>query len=491
MPTGYVSTYHKSGGLTFSDVKYDRVSAKIGQAETGDANTVYTINNYLQAETIFGKGDLLDSIKQYFEEFNLETNQKPVPLLCVRPDNDQPGVVNTPSLEGTGTGTPTIDGTPTGFRTVKLKFTKGGAHETAEYRKSTDGGVSYGVPIVTPVSGDPIALDVGVTATFEDDIVNAADTFIKGDIWTFEIEGPTPSTSSMLTAVKTIKREYDLYWFHVIHPADRAFCVSVNTILAEMETQHNLPTFAVLEAKGKTEAQTVDEYMLWLQSEFDPFESDRVCIVCAEGRYIQGGITAAGGYKTVKADSSKGVWKNAATMLTAKIAAGAPNVSAGYVQEMRSLTISEIRYWNEGYRNFMDTLHDMKLTVLKEYNDYEGVYIAKDRIKCGADSDFAELPERRRADKMQRLVYHNSLQFLNQDTNPDSGSGGIDYINAYVSGKISAEMQIPGSAEITKHELVFDPDKDFDRTGVLKVLLTMYVARRINAIEWTTTFALS
>ncbi|EMN48806.1 hypothetical protein LEP1GSC088_3933 [Leptospira interrogans str. L1207] len=111
-------------------------------------------------------------------------------------------------------------------------------------------------------------------------------------------------------------------------------------------------------------------------------------------------------------------------MATAKIAATSVNVSIGYVKDMRSLTFSEIRYWDEGYRNYMDLLHDMGLMVLKQYDDYDGIFIARDKIKASSDSDFKELLERRRADKMHRILYRESLQFLNMDTEVDSGSGG-------------------------------------------------------------------
>jgi hypothetical protein len=63
---------------------------------------------------------------------------------------------------------------------------------------------------------------------------------------------------------------------------------------------------------------------------------------------------------------------------------------------MVSLTFSEIRHWNEGYRDYMELLHDKRHCVLKEYNDYPGIFIARDRIKSHPDSDFIEIPERRR-----------------------------------------------------------------------------------------------
>jgi hypothetical protein len=487
MPTPDVSTFHKDGGFNFNDIKPDRVNSKIGIAESGDPNRIYLINNTPQARDVFVKGSLVDSIEQYFEEFDESQGHLPVPLIAVRPDNDVPGSVADPVKTGSGEAVlPTVAGTPTGSRKVILKITKAGAHETAEFRKSVDGGISFSSQMVTPESGTPISLDVGVTATF----VNSstpANTFAVGDTYTFEISGPTASTASKLEAIEAIEREYRSNWIHVVGAVERPFAMSASSIVAGMALNHHLPTFLILEARGKEDSETVPEYFQYIQDEWDPFYSDRVSIVTAEGRYIKGGVASAGGYRAVKS-SVLGEWRNAATMLTAKLASGAVNVSAGYVKEMRSLTFSEIRYWDEGYRTYMDLLHDVGLVVLKEYDDYEGIYIARDKIKAHPDSDFKEIPERRRADKMHRILYRESLPFLNADSETDSGSGGLDFVKATVDKKISEEMEQPGRAEITGHEIVLDPDKTFASTGILKAKCRMFIRGRMRAIEWTTSF---
>ncbi|MBW0433307.1 hypothetical protein HGB47_06730 [Leptospira yasudae] len=492
MSTGDVTTYHQDGGINFNDVKPDRVGSKVGTAESGEANRVYVINNTPQAKDVFGRGELVDSLEQFFEEFDESKGQKPVPVLCVRPVNDVAGTIELPVKTGTGeAAVPTTAGTPTGSRTVILKFTKAGACGTAEYRKSVDGGANFSTPLISPASASPISLDAGVTATF----VNAstpANTFQIGDTFTFTIKGPSASNASKITAIETLKREYGAYWIHVLGPASRAFAMSCNVILDEMETEHHLPSFIILEARGKNQSETLPEYFQYIQDEFDPFTSPkgRVMIAVGEARYIKGGVNASGGYSAVKsAGDSIGTWRNFATMATAKIAAAPVNVSIGYVKDMRSLTFSEIRYWNEGYRNYMDLLHDMGLMVLKEYDDYEGIFIARDKIKAASASDFKELPERRRADKMHRILYRESLQFLNMDTEVDSGSGGLDYLKTYIDSKIAAEMEAPGRKEISGHEIILDPNKTFNTDRILKAKCKMYVSNRTKAIEWETSFA--
>ncbi|AOP32564.1 hypothetical protein A0128_00935 [Leptospira tipperaryensis] len=492
MSTGDVTTYHQDGGINFNDVKPDRVGSKVGTAENGIANRIYVINNTPQAKDVFGRGELVDSLEQFFEEFDETKGQKPVPVLCVRPENDVAGIAAAPVKVGTGEAVlPTTTGTPTGSRVVILKITKAGASGVAEYRKSVDGGANFSAPLITPASGSPISLDAGVTATFTD-ASTPANTFKVGDVYTFTITGASASNASRLTAIEALKREYGAYWIHVLGPATRAFAMSCNVILEEMETEHHLPSFIILEARGKNQSETLPEYFQFIQDEFDPFASPkgRVMIAVGEARYIKGGVNASGGYFAVKSvGDSIGEWRNFATMATAKIAAAPVNVSIGYVKDMRSLTFSEIRYWDEGYRNYMDLLHDMGLMVLKQYDDYDGIFIARDKIKAASASDFKELPERRRADKMHRILYRESLQFLNMDTEVDSGSGGLDYLKTYIDSKISAEMEAPGRKEISGHEIILDPDKTFNTDRILKAKCKMFVSNRTKAIEWETSFA--
>jgi hypothetical protein len=489
MPTPDVITTHQDGGLGNSDFIPDRVHAKIGPAETGTANQIYLIRNYAQAKTIFGAGALVDALRQHFEEFDELQGQRPAPVVAIRPVSDTAGSIAAPVKAGTGLAAlPTTAGTVTGSRVVVLKFTKAGAHATAEYRRSTDGGQTFEAPVVTPASGQSISLAVGATATFTND-ATPADTFHVDDTYTFTISGPTASNSARLDALEALMQEYRLYWIHMLGAATRAFAISVSQILESMETANHLPCFAVLEGAPKVSG-TVEDYLQSLVDEWDPFVHSRVAIVTAEGRYIPGGIRAYGGFAAVyDAGDTIGEWRNAATLLCAKLAAGAPNVSAGYVKIHRSLTMSEIRYWNEGYQDYMDVLHDMGLTVLKKYDDYDGIYIAKDRIKAASDSDFRDIPERRRADKMHRIAYQTSLQFLGQDTEANSGTGGLDYVKATMDQAVSDAMEKPGAAEISGHAIKLDPQKNFASTKILEADLTMFIAGRINGIRWRTAFA--
>ncbi|EMF79937.1 PF10758 domain protein [Leptospira weilii serovar Topaz str. LT2116] len=497
MAIGSVSTAHVSGGLGNSFPYEDKVHAKIGEAEGYDANTPILISSYQQGKDIFGKGELVDALKQHFEEFDEELGEVPVPVLCIRPSNDQAGSVD-PMIPGpTNTGLadpPTISGTPVGNREVVLKITKAGALGTAEYRKSEDGGESFGPLLVTPVSG-VVALSVGVTATFHND-TPLADTFHVGDTFTFNIKGPGPSEQSRLLAIQALKTvdqgNTPFYWFHHLGDVRRSFAISVSTLLEEMRTENLFRIFAVLEIERKFPSESVESYFLRIGDEWDSFENERVCVVGAEGRYIPGGINSNGGWNaSLELAGAIGEWRNAATFLCARLAAHRVNVSAAWVAKNKSRTFIGIRYWNEGYKGYRTAFDDLGLTILQIYPDYQGVFIASDNLMAGATSDFQYIPELRRANKMHRIVYRESLPFLKSDTETNSGSGGLDYLKATVDAKVSSEMERAGEAEISGHEIKFQPIKTVNGRKILPATLKMFIKDRIDVIQWSTEFALA
>ncbi len=443
------------------------------------------------------QGELVDSLKQHFEEFDEELGEVPVPVLCVRPENDQAGSVDPviPDIENTGSAhVPTIAGVPVGNRSVVIRISKAGALGTAEYRKSENGGDTFGPPIVIPGSGT-VALSAGITATFQNG-TTPAETFHVGDTFRFNIKGPGPSEQSRLLAIQALKTvdqgNTPFYWFHHLGGVSRSFAISVSVLLEEMRTQNFFRIFAVLETDRKTDTESIESYFLRIQDEWDSFENERVCVVGAEGRYISGGINSNGGWNaSLELAEAIGEWRNAATFLCARLAAHRVNVSAAWVAKNKSRTFIGIRYWNEGYKGYKTAFDDLGLTILQIYPDYQGVFIASDNLMAGATSDFRYIPELRRANKMHRIVYRESLPFLKSDTETNSGSGGLDYLKATVDAKVSSEMERAGEAEISGHEIKFQPIKTVNGRKILPATLKMYIKDRIDAIQWSTEFALA
>lgn len=489
MATGDVSTYHESGGISATEYGADRVHAKVGAAETGDPNKVYLISNASQAKDIFTRGKLVDAIVQHFEEFDTENGESPVPVLAIRPVNDVAGsVVIAPATGNTGSApAPTTTGTVAATKTVLIQVTKEGECGVAEYKRSTDGGKTFETPLVFPASGGSIALTGGVSAVFTD-AGTPADSFDVGDVFTFTLAGPSPSQAEILITLENLKQEYRAYFIHVLHPASLAYAVSVNALAESFADDYHNPLRIVIEAPAKDAMETVAEYYALLQTEFESFYSDRVSIVAWEGYYIPGGVESAGGYAAIEALGTPGEYRNAATFMCARLAASAVNESAAWVQKNRSRTFSHIRYWDEGYQDYYDILDTMRLVVGKEYDNYPGIYVASDKLKSHPDSDFIEMPEGRRADKMHRIVRETTLPYLHADAEAESSSGGIAAVEAAVNAAVAKKMMKSGEKEISTAKVTLDPDKSYVTDQILIAKMRMGIKGRTKDIVWTTSF---
>lgn len=497
MALSSVTTTHQSGGLNNSEGFEDRIHAKIGEAELGEPNKYKLIFSTQEAKDYFGQGPLVDSLQQHFEEFDEAAGEVPVPVLAGRPASDTVGTVEPAIPSETNTGSavaPTVSGNPTGSRKVVLRFTKAGALGAAEVRKSEDGGVNFAPPVILPLSG-VIALAVGASATFTN-ATTPADTFKVGDTWTFIINAPSASMASVLECVNSLKQldqaDNPFYFIHVIKGVNRATAVAIGQLLLEMRNEKLFRLFAVLEVEGKLTtpvAETVPAYFQRIQDEWDSFRSENVCVVSAEGRYIAGGIESAGGWNAAKEISEANeIYRNAATFLSARIAASRVNESAAWVKKNKSRTFIGIRYWNGAYNTYLKPLDSIGLTMLQMYPDERGVFIASDNLMAAADSDFKNIPEMRRKNKLERIIYKTSLPFLKMDTETNSGSGGLDAVKAYCDKAVSESMEKPGESELSGHEIVFGKIKKVGNQKVLPATIKMFIKDRLDAIQWTTQF---
>lgn len=495
---GSVTTTHVSGGLGNSFPFEDRVHAKIGEAELHNPNEYIMIHSPQQARDVFGRGPLVDSLIQHFEEFDEALGEVPVPVLCARPENDIPGTVDPVEVAVGNSGTapaPTSAGTPTGGREVVIRISKAGGLGTAEYRRSDDGGVNFGVPMELPANGE-VSLGVGVTATFQDAAVDPLESYAVGDIFQFSIHSPKASNAKKLVCIEELKNidihQTPFYFFHLLGGVDRAMAVSVGTLVHEMRQGNLFRIFAVLETEPKADGETPESYFLRMQEEWDPFVNETISVVGAEGLYIAGGIELAGGYNAA-AEQAKAtpVYRNAATFLCARTSNNRVNVSSAWVDKNKSRTFIGIRYFNEGYKGYVGMLDSIGLSMLQIYPDYRGVFIANDRLMAGPDSDFTYIPELRRANKMHRIIYRKSLPFLKMDTEANSGTGGLGYVEAVCSAAVSEDMERPGEAEISGHKIVFGAIKKIGGKRVLPAQMTMYIRDRLDAIQWSTEFAMA
>jgi len=443
----------KDGGLGRGKNGVDGLHLKIGVAETGTKDAVYEINSYREAVAKFEKGPLVDAIKRHFNEGGIK-------CFALRPDNDTAGEIGSVTKTGTGTSVCTATGTVTGTRNIIIEIILGGAHETAKYRWSPDGGVNWSSVYTTPASTTTITLEAGVSVAF------GTGTFVAGDTYSFTTSAPTASAAKFLTAIDAARAGYDpvqkaFKFIHIVGGFERSFWESVASKKADFESVRIFISGFILEYPKKTTGETND-YLQTMIDECRLFQDKKIAVV--GGRIKYGDDTD---------------YKSAAIMLCANLSKIRTNIHPGFVRDLRSVTGTEIEFWNDGLQDFVSDIDDANIILAVKYDQWPGIYIKKDHLMSPEDSDYQTIHELRPADKARRLAYDKIMPFVNGVA--EGGTSGIESLIAEIDVAISSEMEIAGEAEIVGHEVDIDTDQDLSE-GELVGELHLYKTNTLEKI---------
>jgi len=101
---------------------------------------------------------------------------------------------------GVSPGTVTLSGSPTGAYACQLKVSTAGNVQSpspiVQVQVSTDGGQTFGAPVVVPSNGQVTIPGAGVIATLSNGPAGSGTAFLLGDIYAFDLAVPTLPVSS-------------------------------------------------------------------------------------------------------------------------------------------------------------------------------------------------------------------------------------------------------------------------------------------------------
>ncbi|HNX58373.1 MAG TPA: DUF2586 family protein, partial [Spirochaetota bacterium] len=425
------------GGLGITSKGDDGIQAKIGIAEGGEPNTVYSVSSYFEAKEILIAGSLLDAIKQWYAEFSADKKQTPPTLFFVKPTMDVAGSVSAAARTGTGKATAVSGGSPTGERTFIIEIIKGGASGTATYRKSSDGGKTWSAEITTPASGTQISLAVGCTIAFTDS-ATPSESFVSGDSWTFTSTAPGATTASVLEAVKALKTVYDVKMIHIMGSTPSSFWTSIEALAEEWDEKYHHPVDFILESAARGE-ETVQSWVMARISEAKAFTGKYVTVVCQRG---------------MNSLTNKAV--NLAIVLSAKLGAARVHESPGFVDKFAFLTITDLIDYDalsdrDSGDRLIDLLDNAGYTGAVKYDDYPGMYFSHCNTFAGSTSDFQRIQIIRTANKIRRIARKTMLRYIESPSHAEAGIGGILSLRTEVDNAIAAEMETKGDREISSH----------------------------------------
>lgn len=451
---GDVKTNLIDGGLGAPPKGEDGIHLKVGAAEGGTANTIYTFGSYFDAKNVLVSGPLLDRIKQWFDEFSADKGQTPPRIHVARPTNDVAGSIGDVTHTGTGAATYATSGTVTGTRKFIIEIITGGASATATYRKSSDGGATWSAELTTPASGAPISLAAGVSIAFTNDATPSA-SFVSGDKYEFSCTGPTASVNNTLTAIRVAKQFHEVRFVHVIGASVASFWTSLGAMADEWITKYKHRVFFIAEATPRdiVGAETVDAWAMDRINEAKTFRHPRVIVSLLRGTYTLNGEVI-----------------NLGNVLSAKLAAARVHESPGFVDRFAMLTISEIEDYaalsnkDDDEKSWLDLLSENGYMVAVAYEDYPGFYFSHGNTMAVETSDFTRIQTLRAADKICRITRKRIMKFLESPSHPDAGLGGIQALKTEIDNAIAEKMEVKGNREIDYHKTEIDPKQDVVKT---------------------------
>lgn len=451
---GDVTTNLIDGGLGAAPKGEDGIHLKVGAAEGGTANTIYTVGSYFDAKNLLVSGPLLDAVKQYFDEFSKDKGQTPPKLNVCRPTSDVAGSISSVTHTGTGTATTATSGTVTGTRKFVIEIILGGASATATYRKSSDGGKTWSAEITTPASASPISVGAGVSIAFTNGVTPSA-SFIAGDVYEFSCTGPTASVNNTLTAIRAAKQVHEIRFIHVLGASLASFWTTLGALREEWITKYKHRVFFIVEATARDidGNETVEEWAMARINEAKSFRHMGVLVSVLRGKY------------TLTAEQ-----RNLGNVLSAKLSAARVHESPGFVDKFAFLTVSEIEDYaalsnrDDDEKSWLDLLSENGYIVAVQYEDYPGFYFSHGSTMAAENSDFTRVQVLRPADKICRIVRRRIMRFLESPSHPEAGIGGLQTLKTEIDNAITGVMEIKGDREIDSHITEIDMKQDVVKT---------------------------
>lgn len=366
------------------------VHVKIGPATGVNKNQVVIISGPDDVESKIGSGVLADRL--------LDALSSGCGMIyAIIAAASTVGTNSTVIKTGTGKATSILSGTPNNDYDVKIKIVKGGALNEAACQISLDGGDSYGIKKVIPTSGILVIDGTDLTLTFTAG-APTSESFIEGDYYTFTSSAPKMSNQDFLTAYDVAKNiPFNYEYIHVCGETSSALWTLCESEAQTLFTGMKRPIFFICEARNKTSAETLDQYVTAMITEKGSFTGIRTAVVAGRGE-----LAAADG----KVRDS-----NIAAVLTGILSRAKVSESPGKVRKFPMPLMTDLRPISIKDAHIA-LLDEAGFITARRYLDYAGFYITNFRMMAVSTSDFVYGEVRRTADKISRLVRKASLAFM-------------------------------------------------------------------------------
>lgn len=428
-----VNIEQKDGGLGSSGATAEGLHIKIGAATGTSKNQILIISSAEDVKKKVGTGvlasRLLDSIGSGAST-----------VYAVIANASTAGTSSEVTKDGTGKATFALTGTPNDEYDVRIRILKGGTLNEAVCEISVDGGDSYAPKKIVPTNGAVLVDGTDVTITFTAG-APAADSFVVGDVYKFTTTAPKITNADFLAALDVVKNSPLDY--ESVHVCGETAAALWTLCAAEADTMFDTlkrPVFFVCEARNKTAAESIDQYVTALVTEKGSFTSRRVAVVAGRGE-----LAALDG--TVR-DS------NVAPILMGFLARAKVSESPGKVRKFPMPLMTDLR--PTGIKDaHIQILDEAGFITARRYIDYAGFYVTNFRMMAPEGSDYGYGEVRRTADKISRQLRKASIGFMQFE----GDASGIAAYKAALEQPLN-EMKKETVREINDFEVVIPPGQD-------------------------------
>lgn len=374
------------GGLALEGPSPRRIHVKVGSCTKGTVGEIVTITDDAQIAEKLGDGPLAERLN---ESWACGARY----MYAMRADTSSPGDFGSPVKVGDGSGDMTVGGTPLNDYEAVVKIVAEGELGVATFKYSLDGGDNYSPVYAVPVAGEYTIPDTGITLTFENDALDAENSFHVDDTYSFTVNGPAMTVADLTNVDETgaldllFKSSKSFNFVHICGGVSKAICDVLGTLADEQEAKEKL-IFFVTETRKPTDGETQDAYVTSVAEDFADFVQERVSPVASYAE-VQ--------HPRKNEIKQRNLAAHACGMISqAEIGQSIAEVEVFPIPLVQSLWIED--------ELLIKDLDDGHFITARTYHNYPGFYFTEGRTKAAPTSDFQYLEFLMVMDEVRRRV---------------------------------------------------------------------------------------
>lgn len=372
-------------------------------------------------------------------------------IYCIPVKAGMAGAIGNVQEIKSGGGTFAVSGTPNNAYDIAVEVIDSGNCNEGSFRYSIDGGITFTEEMTIPVTGEAELVSTGLKVKFTD--AGEGGSFKSGDVFRFSTTQPAMSNQDAISAVEgLINSTLSFEFIHIVGASSKALWASLCTLANDFLTKYKRPLFFVCEARGKTEDETLEDYMAAMLEERKGINSMYMQVVCSNSRYkrMDG---------RVQDISNAGI-------ITGLYGQAKESQSIG---EVKSFPISEsklLKLLPEGIDDYIVALDDAKFVTIRKYIGKEDYYVTSANMMAPEGSDYSYAEDVRVSNRLVKAVRAEALDELQVEIDPNDLEASIasitEQLNTPVEDAVRNKIISSGSVTIDTENLNILADESLD-----------------------------